>query len=220
MTGNKGDLKNTPELQGGSGKLSIWNNQNPPSPPPPRPRGKFMMQYWEHIIRTSPLPSPPLPHRVAVTKRFDFQTKLHSRLINATCLCFPSLQPPRPAWEGWVQDLARSLCFVLGQSSFLSSLGSINGYRRIVREAWWNARGVTLRWTDIPSGGGIVISRPVPIVLGNFWASFYFFYIHKGVDTASLVDWESCKSFLMLQRCADLLQRMFSLPMKCNMNCS
>ena len=28
--------------------------------------------------------------------------------------------------------------------------------------------GVTLRWTDIPSGGGIVISRPVPIVLGNF----------------------------------------------------
>ena len=130
------------------------------------------------------------------------------------------LNPPRPAWEGWVQDLARSLCFVLGQSSFLFSLGSINGYRRIVREAWWNARGVTLRWTDIPSGGGIVISRPVPIVLGNFWASFYFFYIHKGVDTASLVDWESCKSFLMLQRCADLLQRMFSLPMKCNMNCS
>lgn len=49
MTGNKGDLKNTPEPQGESGKLSIWNNQNPP---PPRPRGKFMMQYWEHIIRT------------------------------------------------------------------------------------------------------------------------------------------------------------------------
>lgn len=67
-----------------------------------------------------------------------------------------------------------------------------------------------------PIRGGIVTSRPVPIVLGNFWASFCFFYIHKRVGTASLVDWECCKSFLMLQRCADLLQRMFSLPMKCN----
>lgn len=74
ITGNKGDLKNTPEPQGGSGKLSIWNNQNPPSPPPPRPRGKFMMQYWEHIIRTSPLPSPPPSRRCDLEVRFPNQT--------------------------------------------------------------------------------------------------------------------------------------------------
>lgn len=104
MTGNKGDLKNTPELQGGSGKLSIWNNQNPPSPPPPRPRGKFMMQYWEHIIRTSP---PPLPSPIASLwprgsiSKPNFTAGLLTLPVSASPLSNPPGLPGRVEFKTW-----------------------------------------------------------------------------------------------------------------------
>lgn len=77
MTGNKGDLKNTPELQGGSGKLSIWNNQNPPSPPPPP---KTKRKIYDAVLRAHyqnfppPLPSPPPSRRCDQEVRFPNQT--------------------------------------------------------------------------------------------------------------------------------------------------
>ena len=55
--------------------------------------------------------------------------------------------------EVWVQDLAESMCFVLGQDTLLSPClsppRSINGYWWIVREAWWNAGG----WRGEPCDG-------------------------------------------------------------------
>ena len=65
--------------------------------------------------------------------------------------------------EVWVQDLAESMCFVLGQDTLLSPClsppRSINGYWWIVREAWWNAGGGggTLWWTGIPSRGELLL---------------------------------------------------------------
>ena len=57
---------------------------------------------------------------------------------------------------GWgIWDLAGSMCHVFMQNSLLSQCisppRSINGYWQIVREAWWNAEGVTLRLKGIPS---------------------------------------------------------------------
>ena len=50
-----------------------------------------------------------------------------------------------PGQEVWVQDLAGSLCCVLGQNTItgqhLSPPRSINGCWKIIRETWWNAGG-------------------------------------------------------------------------------
>ena len=50
-----------------------------------------------------------------------------------------------PGQEVWVQDLAGSMCCVLGQNTVivqcLSPPRSVNGCWKIIRETWWNAGG-------------------------------------------------------------------------------
>lgn len=80
-------------------------------------------------------------------------------------LCYPSVswentrawlsERLTPGGEVWVWDLARSLCCVIGQNTFFSQCltppRNVNEYQGIVREDWWNAGGVTLQWTGVPS---------------------------------------------------------------------
>lgn len=94
MTGNKGDLKNTPEPQGESGKLSIWNNQNPP---PPKTKRKI----YDAVLRAHYQNSPP-PHpspiaslwpRGSISKP-NFTAGLLTLPVSASPLSNPS--PPTP----------------------------------------------------------------------------------------------------------------------------
>ena len=56
------------------------------------------------------------------------------------------------------ETCAGSMCYVLRQNTLppqcFSSLRSIDGYRRIVTETWWNARGLPCNGPITHPGGG------------------------------------------------------------------
>lgn len=93
MTGNKGDLKNTPELQGGSGKLSIWNNQNPPSPPPQDQEENLWCSIESTLSELPPSPIASLWPRGSISKP-NFTAGLLTLPVSASPLSNPP--PPTP----------------------------------------------------------------------------------------------------------------------------
>lgn len=105
MTGNKGDLKNTPELQGGSGKLSIWNNQNPPSPPP-QDQEENLWCSIESTLSELP-PSRPLPSPIASLwprgsiSKPNFTAGLLTLPVSASPLSNPPGLPGRVEFKTW-----------------------------------------------------------------------------------------------------------------------
>ena len=95
-----------------------------------------------------------------------------------------------------------SQCIFISLSRWLPTLRSINGYWRIVREAWWywgGGGGVTLQWTSIPWGGGSS-DTPSRLCYGNQDDLWLGWPLGTGTDFSFLSLWLVCSVLNLIEK--------------------